>query len=125
MISIDLPWPPSELHPNARVHWAKKANFTKRCRRFAWAQTLSVTGVRPLSVIGLRRAAHPQLLTVTAIFCPPDKRRRDTDGMLSACKAYFDGIADALGVDDSRWQLSLRREAPVKHGLVRIELAAS
>jgi hypothetical protein len=45
--------------------------------------------------------------------------------MLSACKAYFDGIADALGVDDSRWQLSLRREAPVKNGLVRIELGAA
>ena len=24
-----LPWPPRELHPNARVHWSKRAKMTK------------------------------------------------------------------------------------------------
>ena len=30
-----------------------------------------------------------------------DRRRRDEDGMLSSLKSTLDGIADAMGVDDS------------------------
>ena len=29
---IDLPWPPKELSPNARVHWTKKAKAAKAYR---------------------------------------------------------------------------------------------
>lgn len=36
-------------------------------------------------------------------FYPPDKRRRDDDGLLSSMKAARDGIADALGIDDHRF----------------------
>ena len=36
-------------------------------------------------------------------FYPPDRRRRDDDGLLASMKAARDGIADALGVDDSRF----------------------
>ncbi len=45
--------------------------------------------------------------------------------MLSACKAYFDGVADFIGVDDSKWSIAIRREGVVKGGLVRIELEAA
>jgi hypothetical protein len=68
------------------------------------------------------KLAKDTRLDVTAIFSPPDNRRRDSDGMLSSCKAYFDGLSDAAGVDDSRWNLHIRREEPVRHGQVRIEL---
>jgi crossover junction endodeoxyribonuclease RusA len=64
----------------------------------------------------------PQALKVTAVFSPPDSRRRDEDGMLSNIKSYLDGIADAVGVNDSKWQIAIRREAPTKGGAVRIEL---
>jgi Holliday junction resolvase RusA-like endonuclease len=67
----------------------------------------------------------PERLKVTAIFCPPDNRRRDIDGMLSNIKSYLDGISSAIGVDDSRFEIAMRREAPVKGGLVRIELEAA
>ena len=49
-------------------------------------------------------------------------RRRDVDGMLSACKSAIDGIADVLGVDDSKWVFNLRRSAPKAPGTVRIEI---
>lgn len=65
-------------------------------------------------------------VNVTCIFSPPPpKRNRDLDGLLSSCKAYFDGIADVIGIDDSRFQ----HQAPVwgiprKGGNVRIVLEA-
>ena len=38
-------------------------------------------------------------------FYPPDKRARDQDNMLAAFKAGFDGLADALKVNDKRFRL--------------------
>ncbi len=113
MITIDLPWPPRALHPNAaRGHWAKRAGPTKASRNdAAWAARSA--GVRKI---------YANSLKVTITFAPPDNRRRDTDGMLSASKAYLDGIADAIGVDDSKWELAIKREAPAKPGRVRIEI---
>jgi crossover junction endodeoxyribonuclease RusA len=34
---------------------------------------------------------------------PKDKRHRDYDNLLAASKSMLDGIAHALGVDDSRF----------------------
>jgi crossover junction endodeoxyribonuclease RusA len=118
MISIELPWPPRVLHPNSRVHWSKRAKAAKHCR---------TTGAYLTMEAGVRRNDPdiPQSLRVTAVFSPPDNRRRDVDGMLSSCKSYLDGIADAIGVDDSKWEITMRREAPVKGGSVRIELEAA
>jgi crossover junction endodeoxyribonuclease RusA len=118
MISIELPWPPRVLHPNSRVHWSKRAKAAKHCRTLGAALTLT-TGVRR------NDPDIPQSLRVTAVFSPPDNRRRDVDGMLSSIKSYLDGISDVIGIDDSKWQIALRREAPCKGGLVRIELESA
>lgn len=118
MIRIDLPWPPRELHPNARPHYMARARAAKRCRVLGAGLTLAA---------GVRRgdADIPGELKVTAIFSPPDNRPRDEDGMLSNIKSYLDGIADIVGVDDSKWKIAIRREPPVKGGAVRIELEAA
>jgi crossover junction endodeoxyribonuclease RusA len=118
MIAIELPWPPRELHPNARVHWAKRAKAAKQARTLGWGMTLTA---------GIRRNDPdiPKDLKVTAVFFPPDDRKRDADGMLSNIKSYLDGISDVIGVDDSKWQIAIRREAKKKGGLVRIELEAA
>lgn len=50
-------------------------------------------------------------------FYPPSNRG-DTDGMFAACKAGFDGIADALGVNDRRFAFYIRRMDPSKNGAV-------
>lgn len=113
IILVDLPWPDRRLSPNARIHHMQRAKLVKKAREMAgWIAVAA--GAEPL--------AAPSLL-VTAIFTPPDRRPRDTDGMLSSIKAYLDGIADIVGVDDSRWELSIRREPPARPGNVRIEIA--
>jgi crossover junction endodeoxyribonuclease RusA len=109
---VDLPWPARILHPNARVCWAVKAKAVKRARQdTAWA-------VRAIGKPNIKAAS----LSATIIFSPPDRRRRDLDSMLSAIKAHLDGIADAVGVDDSLWTIAIRRGEPVTGGNVRVEL---
>ena len=106
MITVRLPWPPKELWVNRKTHWSKRAPVAKRYRQDACVLTL-VEMKRRLEATGLH-------LT----FNPPDRRRRDLDGMLSAVKAGIDGISDALGIDDSKFKLTLRRGEPTKGGEV-------
>ena len=113
---IDLPWPSRDLHPNARVHWARKAKAAKRARADA-AWIARAAGLRHLN-------EAVELVTVTTTFAPPDNRRRDLDGMLSAIKPYLDGIADVIGIDDSTWSIAIRRDAPRRGGSVRVEISA-
>lgn len=110
MIVLDLPWPSKALHPNARPHWAQRASAAKKARE--WAQWASCS-YGPIDA---------DKLDVTIIFNPPDKRRRDLDGMLSSVKNFCDGIADSLEVDDSKWSLALRRGDPIQGGNVRFEI---
>lgn len=118
MTVIELPWPSKDLHPNARVHWAKKAKAAKQARNDA-AYLALASGIRTYDYAG------QQGLNVTLVFLPPDNRRRDTDGMISSVKNYCDGIADVVGIDDSKWTLSVRREEPRKPGIVRVEISAA
>jgi crossover junction endodeoxyribonuclease RusA len=56
-------------------------------------------------------------------FIPPDARRRDDDNCLSCFKAGRDGIAEALGVDDSRFVTTFwLSDKPVKGGMVRVSI---
>src|SRR3546814_1588637 len=57
-------------------------------------------------------------------FYPPDARRRDLDNMLASVKHAIDGIAEAIGVDDSRFSYSIARRAPIKGGRVSIVVTA-
>lgn len=116
MTVIELPWPSKDLHPNARVHWARKAKAAKRARSDAAWFALS-SGIR------VHDFAGRDALDVALVFAPPDNRRRDTDGMISSIKSYLDGISDVIGIDDSKWVLSIRREDPRKPGAVRIEIS--
>ena len=108
MITIRLPWPPKELSPNARVHWAKKAGVSQKYRQDA----------RWLTLCEMAGNCYPDLTRLRLTFCPPDKRRRDLDNMLASIKNGIDGIADALGVDDSNFTLTLERGEPTKGGEV-------
>ena len=108
MITVRLPWPPKELSPNARVHWAKKAKAAKQYRELAWAQTLLTDA--PCNWIGC--------YNVHLTFHPPDRRRRDLDNMLASIKPGIDGMADAIQVDDQHFSLTLQRGEPTKGGEV-------
>ena len=111
MITVRLPWPPKELSPNARVHWAKKAKAANGYRWYCRAET----GTKWWAARS-RYASAPVNLAIT--FHPPDRRRRDLDNMLASIKAGIDGIADALGVDDQHFSLRLERGEPTKGGEV-------
>ena len=85
-----LPWPHKDLSPNGRVHWARKAKATKAARYLAGVLTMGA---------GWQSVALPDgRLHLWIDFYPPTKRLPDDDNMLSRCKAYRDGIADALGI---------------------------
>lgn len=117
--SLELPWPAKELSPNARHHWATAARFKKayrtRCRAIGEASGLAMVpkGVTKVSV-------H-------LAFFPPDRRARDWDNLVASMKSGLDGLADAMGVDDSKWRLSFDvSDDPVKSGrvLVSVEVLA-
>lgn len=109
---IRLPWFPHVLSPNARAHWTKKASAAKKYRADAMllAQAMGC------------RALQCERLTVEITFYPPDNRARDTDNMLASIKSGLDGIADAAGVDDSRWHYGIARGDPVKGGAVLVHV---
>lgn len=113
MITIVLPWPPRDMHPNARVHWARKARGAKMCRQIGAGCTY-VAGVRK------NDPDIPETIKATVWFYPPDNRRRDADGMLSSVKSYLDGIADVIGVDDSKWAIAIERGPSKPGGQVRV-----
>jgi crossover junction endodeoxyribonuclease RusA len=117
-MTLELPWPPKELTPNfkRRKHWRVYRPFVERYRRECGWLT-----VKHLRAEGLRPHAGG-LRIVSITFYPPDRRRRDDDGMISAFKAGRDGVADALGVDDHTFRPSYNFAEPVKHGRVVIVL---
>jgi crossover junction endodeoxyribonuclease RusA len=55
-------------------------------------------------------------LRVTLRVYPPDKRRRDWDNIVASLKSGLDGIADALSIDDSRFQISIDMLPEVVNG---------
>jgi len=62
-------------------------------------------------------------LDVKVTFFPPDKRRRDLDNMLASLKSGLDGVSDVVGIDDSKWTLSVSKAATIeRNGMVKLEL---
>ena len=112
-MTVTLPWPPRELFPNSRVHWGARARAAKAYRHACWALAKEAGIVAPDS----------ERIHLFVDFVPPDRRRRDDDNMVAAFKAGRDGLADALGVDDSRFVIHpmLRDEVG---GMVKIRLTA-
>lgn len=99
LIQVELPWPPKELSPNARLHWAKLAKAKKNYRH-ACAHVAVQQGVRRIG---------PQKLHLALTFYAPTRRAYDLDNALARMKSGLDGLADVLGVDDKHWSLSIAR----------------
>jgi crossover junction endodeoxyribonuclease RusA len=112
---LRLSWPSRHLSPNARVHWAARAKAVKAYREEARYVAQSA-GCRVLGCDGLD-------LAIT--FYPPRRGRHDLDNLLARMKAAIDGIADASGVDDSRYTYSLSMDGPVKGGAVLVHVKPS
>lgn len=112
---VVLPWPSRDLHPNARVHWSRKARAAKAARYAAGLAALAA-GWQAVSLPAGR-------LHVWIDGYPPDRRARDHDGFLSSLKSALDGIADTIGVDDRRFvPHPFLHDEPVKGGRVRVRI---
>jgi crossover junction endodeoxyribonuclease RusA len=95
MNEITLPWPPKELSPNARIHWAKKSKAAKNYRHMC----------KILTMQSKIKIDWEGMICVYIDFYPPDKRHRDDDNMIASFKSGRDGIAEALGIDDKRFRI--------------------
>lgn len=94
-ILIETGWPHMALNPNSRKdRWAVN-HARQMAKTEAYYSTKSVARTfkaRPGERFNVAIHAHPAI-----------DRVRDADNLISACKAHLDGIAGALGVDDSRF----------------------
>ena len=116
---ITLAWPDKRLAPNrsAGRHWTTTRAMKDDARESAFFETRGV-------MMGLvdKFTAGPTI-PLCLTFCPPDKRRRDLDGLLSASKHTLDGVAKALGVDDSQFDpVTLRRGDKTPGGMLVVEV---
>lgn len=108
---IELPWFPAACSPNhrSRSHWPRTAAM-KKTREWGWRAALaSGRPIEPVSEL---------LLT----FYPPTAHDRDKDNLLSSCKGFLDGIAQAWGVNDSQFDPRVQIGEPVKGGKIVVTL---
>lgn len=110
-MKIIFDYPPKELSPNARVHRAvlakKKSSYKNDCHIIA--------------KMNLPLIEHYEIpLKIT--FHPRTAHKVDKDNCIAAFKAGQDGIANAWGVDDSRFDPQYDIGEPVKGGRVVVEV---
>lgn len=94
MASLRIPigWPSSNLSPNGRPNRYAKAKSLREARNEGYVATLAAKPV------GFKFGPGPLKVTIHAF--PPVRRERDDDNLIASAKAFRDGIAAALGVDD-------------------------
>ena len=114
-LKLKLPFPPKELSPNNRGHWAAHARAFKAykalCIKECWAQHIKAFPIGNIH------------LDIT--FCPPDNRARDSDNMLASFKAAQDAIAHVIGIDDRFFETTHRRGPKCNGGAVHVMLTHS
>ena len=103
-VTYEFPWPPRELSPNARVHWAMLARV-KRAYKEACGWTIRAAIQAPWHL------GSPVTAQVTFV-C--DGRRRDADNHLAMLKPLWDALVemgvlvddnkDALKILEPRWE---------------------
>lgn len=109
---IILPFPPSSLSGHNNGNWRDKASIVAKHRDWACNAT---------------RAAHKGIqyvgdIPVTVRFFPPTNRG-DRINFPNRMKPYFDGIADALKVNDSRFLPNFEFCSPDRvHPRVEVDL---
>jgi crossover junction endodeoxyribonuclease RusA len=114
VMEVTLPWPPRELSPNGRHHWATKARATKKYRAACGWQAIA-DGVKP-------NHRHSGPISVHMVFVPPTRRIRDEGNLVAWMKAGLDGLADALGIDDSEFRLTHELDRVNLGGMVKVSI---
>lgn len=117
-LTIRLPWPDTSLMANRRngKHWLASHGAKVRARETAFFAAKAA--------LGQNRLAAGGQVPVSITWVAPNKVRRDLDGLLSAEKPRLDGIAAALGIDDSQFMPLILDRAldSEKKGFVLVEI---
>jgi len=108
---IVLPFPPASLSGHHNEHWRKLQPVKKKHRQWAYTATLAAKPIIP----------GEGDIAVHVHFVPPD-RRGDRTNYPNRMKPYFDGIADALSVNDRRFLPSYSFAEPAKPGRVEVRI---
>ena len=113
---IHLPWPPTELSPNAskQGNWRGKSNAANL---YKWECVEKLKRARVSKWMG------GPLHIATFYHPPPRTTKYDLDNALARIKHGLDRVAKSIKVDDGEWQsMSLHRGASIKGGAVVIRL---
>ena len=104
---IQLPWPPSTLSGHNNGSWYGKTTTVKEYRE--WAERAALEA----------RIVAPEVgdIPIRIDFYPPDNRS-DRVNFPIRIKPYFDGIADALSINDKRFLPSYNFYEAMKPGKV-------
>jgi crossover junction endodeoxyribonuclease RusA len=148
-MTITLPLPDKALSPNARIHAIKKSTITRSARQLAFFTALKALGVptvptrilmgdrpklgithkKPLTSADYRKLSAlllptqpPAFTSYSLTFHYKENRNRDDDNAAASCKAYRDGIADALRIDDSTLRLAKDPTLLIDRQLPRLEI---
>lgn len=116
MISITLPWPPAVN--NLFATFNNRRIPTRRYKAWTAEAQASLRSQTPAKLLGF--------FTASIILSPPDRRRRDLDGL---AKAALDLLTkEGVIEDDSlarRITLTWAEGAPAKPGYALVELEAA
>ena len=116
MIELVLGWPPSNLSPNARLHWAKLARAKKQYRNACFS--VSKEQLKKFNTDSI-----PEKLVLEMTFIPPDRRSYDRDNLVARMKSGIDGLADALKINDKRFNTVISTmDTDYLGGFVRIRI---
>ena len=114
--SVILPWPPKELSPNHKVMSKggamAKYRKEKEYKEVCWVLTKSAKVELP----------QTKRYKVNLRFYPPNRQTRDQDNMIASMKYGLDGFAAAIGVDDSRFDISIEVSDQLG-GMVEVSIA--
>lgn len=111
-MTIVLPIPAPILSPNGRGHWTRKHKATKAARQLARLTTQSA----------LQGDTPPRVSRYRLRYCHGVRRLRDDDNAIAMTKAYRDGIADALGIDDNALRIDGPPELHIDPANPRLEI---
>ena len=118
MIEVVLGWPPSDLSPNKRLHWAKLASAKKQYRKDCYS--VSKEQLKKYREITKN---IPKRLVLEMTFIPPDRRSYDRDNLVARMKSGIDGLADALKIDDKQFNTVISTmDQDYLGGFVRIRI---
>ena len=91
---VDLPYPSPPLWPNKPGHWAAKARERKKHKK--WAYHAALAEWRSQATAG-------QVTVHILVYPKPTGPHPDKDNVVASAKAYIDGIALAIGIDDKHF----------------------